>query len=117
MIDPGRMDRLVRLQKPHQERTDGGQVVLSYQDADHPAEWAFIHSDGTSSRQGDEAVLSDHDSAYRNRVMVIWYRPDIQEDWTVLYEGKRWDIKSIEEIGRREGLSIRIQWRQGQYED
>lgn len=110
MIDPGKMDRLLRFQQDNGNRSASGQVEQDWQDINEPNEWGMVHS-----FSGDENYMADKKSATRTRKAVIWYRDDINEMMTILYDDKRWDIKSIEEIGRREGLSIEIKWTQGQY--
>jgi len=112
VIDPGRMDRLIRFQQDSgSTRSASGQVIPNWEDIDNPEEYAMVHS-----FRGDESFMADKKSATRRRNIVIWYRDDITEMMTILYDDKRWDIRSIEEIGRREGLSIEMSWTQGQYD-
>ena len=39
-------------------------------------------------------------------LFTIRYRDDIDATMTIAYEGEEYDIQSIKEIGRREGLEI-----------
>ena len=46
-------------------------------------------------------VNSDITTKFRIR-----YRPDVNPSWRIVYEGKDYDLTSVAEIGRREGLEI-----------
>lgn len=108
MIDPGKMDRRIDVQKKVRTRLPNGQIVEGYK-PDVQC-WAMVHS-----ARGNEVYQADKKSAWRRRSFVTRYHPQITEMHTFVYEGVRWDIESIEEIGRRNGLSITATWTDGQY--
>ena len=112
MIDPGKMDRRVLFQNPVTTRSDSGQPIISYQTIiNESGLWAMVHSDG-----GTEVFQADKKTADRRRVFVTRFYPEVTEQTTIVYNDQRFDIKNIEEIGRREGLSIKATWTQGQYD-
>ena len=108
MIDPGKMDRRINVQKKIRTRLPSGQIIEGYQ-PDVQC-WAMVHS-----ARGNEVYQADKKSAWRRRSFVTRYHPQITELHTIVYEAVRWDIESIEEIGRRTGLSITATWTDGQY--
>lgn len=115
MIDPGRMDRRITIQSPSSTRTDSGQMVDSWVNTFSFGDgniWAMKHSQ--SRKEGYEA---EKKTAQRNEVFVIRYFSEVNERCTILYDGRRYDITGIEEIGRQEGLRIEATYTEGQYED
>ncbi|HXT31373.1 MAG TPA: phage head closure protein [Vicinamibacterales bacterium] len=65
--------------------------------------WAqVIAVDGARSTAGPERA-----SASTTKDFVIWWRDDVTVEDRVVYEDLAYDIESLEEIGRREGLKIR----------
>lgn len=114
MIDPGKMDRRIVFEDQQEVgRSDSGQPVYEWKPiVNHSGVWAQVHSDG-----GNELFQSDKKTAERRRLFVTKYYPEVSETTTILYMGMRYDIKVLEEIGRREGLSIKATWTQGQYDE
>ncbi len=113
MIDPGKMDRRITFEDlTVTGRTDTGELVHEWAPiVSERGVWAQVHSDG-----GNELFQSDKKTAERRRVFVTRYYSEVTEATTIMYMGMRYDIKVLEEIGRREGLSIKATWTQGQYE-
>lgn len=56
--------------------------------------------------RGSEALKYNTITEIRSLQFSIRYRPDITHDTFINYEDKMYDIVSIEEIGRHEGLRI-----------
>ena len=113
MIDPGKMDRRILFESPAFTKDNTGQRIASWESIiSDDGVWAMVHSDG-----GNEVFQSDKKTPERKRVFVTRYHPEVREDTSIVYEGYRYDITNIEEIGRREGLSIKATWTQGKYDE
>lgn len=114
MIDPGKMDRRIVFEdmKPA-GRDDTGQLQYTWDPiVNEDGVWAQVHSDG-----GNELFQSEKKTAERRRVFVTRYYKEVKETTSIVYMGMRYDIKALEEIGRREGLSIKATWTQGKYDE
>jgi len=113
LIDPGKMDRRIFFEDPGYTKDDTGQRIASWHSViNDDGVWAMVHSDG-----GDEKFQSDKKTPERRRVFVTRYHPEVREETSIVYEGDRYDITNIEEIGRRQGLSIKATWTQGKYNE
>lgn len=115
MIDPGKMDRRILVQKSESVRQGSGQPVdvwvNTFTNGDGHI-WAMKHTDRTA-----ENYQADKKTASRNEVFVTRYFSEINERMTIVIDGLRYDITGIEEIGRRMGLHIKATWTDGQYND
>ena len=103
----------IRLQPPVVTRTDSGQPILKWKDADQdPNPYAHVRDN-----RGSEAFQADKKTAFNHKFFQIHRRTDIDETWTIVDqdEGKRYDIVRIHHIGNRK-LDIEAVWTQGQYD-
>lgn len=112
-MESGRMDRVIIIQENVGQKSSSGQVLGDWQNiSDNPKVWASVQRD-----KGREGYESDQKSASDPKVFKVHYRNDLKESHTIVFEGRRYDITSFQEIPRRRGLLIYALWRQGQYED
>lgn len=94
------LDRVIDLLK--QERTTGtkgGQNVqwVSYA-TNVPA--------GVKFARGRDLLTAERQTNEQEVVFRIRYRTDLTDNCRVRYSGKVYDVESIQEIGRREGLEV-----------
>lgn len=100
MLRPGRMDRRLTLQSKSVTRNGMGQEIVSWANGD--TVWAEV-----IVMKGREDFEAKQKTSVQMTRFVIRYRTDVTEGSNrILYENNWYDINSIAEIGRREGLSI-----------
>lgn len=56
--------------------------------------------------RGSERFEADRENAERTVTFRIRHRTDIDEEMRIVFDGDNYDIESIAEIGRSEGLEI-----------
>lgn len=101
-IISGRLDRRVSLyeQRASKDRT-GGPIVRLYPIAHVWASVSIVSGqlvDGVSEQRTSEA----------SALMVLRYRSDITQKALIGYQGEAYDILSVSEIGRREGVELAV---------
>ena len=90
------------IEQPSESRNAYGESVRS---------WSTLATVWASVRpmRGDESFAAGREVAEREAVFRIRYRGDVTPAMRLDYDGAKWDILHIAEIGRREGLDIRAQ--------
>lgn len=96
----GRLDRLISLERPERQRDEfGGSTVA----------WVRDYTDLPASKRtqsGREALQAvNQEVAVEVVVFTIRWLP-IDTTYRVIYEGKAYDIQSLNEVGRRNLLEI-----------
>ncbi|CAK0778987.1 Head-tail adaptor protein [Gammaproteobacteria bacterium] len=99
MLNAGRMDRLVIIQRSTATRDTMGQETMSW--ATHASVWAQV-----TPVSGNEALKENRDVAALLAKFVIRFLSTVTAKDRISYDSKYWDILSLREIGRREGLEI-----------
>jgi SPP1 family predicted phage head-tail adaptor len=113
MIDPGRLNRRIRLQVAEYSKNSTGEQVATWVDSPEPSTvWAMVNT-----TRGSEQYQAERKTASRMKDFLIRYRTDADETWTVLYQDRRYDIRAVEEVGTREGLVLKGEWTQGKYDE
>jgi SPP1 family predicted phage head-tail adaptor len=59
--------------------------------------------------RGDEYFTAQQMTAKVDAIFTIYWLDGLLETMRILYDGKYWDIRSINELGRREGQEIYAQ--------
>jgi head-tail adaptor len=95
----GRLDRTVALHRPQKTRDEYGGTSIAWV-ADYPVVPARKRN-----QSGREALQGNQEVATNITVFTIRWLP-IDTTYRVVYEGKEYDIKSLNEIGRRNLLEI-----------
>jgi SPP1 family predicted phage head-tail adaptor len=95
----GKMDRRVALEERTVTRAqDGSETVVWTQVAET---WAHIKPLRGQERYSAGAEQPEHDAMIRIR-----WRNDVSSGMRVVHGNRIWDIKSVLEIGRHEGLDL-----------
>ena len=101
-LNIGRMDRRIDIEQDTASSADSyGQIVPSWGALD--TVWAQVTPSGNETHEGNQ------DHATRTTEFRIRYRSDVTEKMRIKYpasSGDIYDIESIIEIGRQEGLDI-----------
>ena len=104
----GAMDRSIRLQQATETRDSRGGVLKVWPDATltsvprNVEVWAKVQPVRT-----DETFASAQLRGVELCDFGVRYRCDVTTAWRIVYGGKTYDILSIVEVGRREGLTLR----------
>ena len=95
----GRLDRRIKI---YQLRSIQNEINESIQQWDLFAEvWA-----GIAFKSGREVIQADQINAQQTQEFHIRWLDGITTDFEIEFEGQRYNIDFIFEIGRRDGLSI-----------
>lgn len=94
----GRLDRLITIQAATETKDSFGAVTQTW--ADEASVWANV-----KPLKGEEYTASDAVNARRITVFIIRHRT-VTTLHRISYNGDIYDIVSVVEIGRREGLEI-----------
>lgn len=98
-MNPGLLDRQIKLAEPTQARDSLGEPVASW--ATYATVWARkIH------RSARTADLSGKDTPLATKIYRIRYRDDIRTDHRLTDQFATYKIDSINEIGRRQYLDL-----------
>lgn len=101
-MQAGRLDRRITFQSLTRTRNTYGDEVASWTDiATTPTVWANVLE--LKGKEKFEASQITHHADLRIRIR---YRSDITEKLRIVYNSKDYDIYSITEMGRGEGLEI-----------
>lgn len=95
----GKMDRLIQIDKLVSTRDTFGAEVPQWQKL--CSVWCEVVSE-----RGQEKLESAQEVARDNLLFRIRYRTDVKRSYRIQYNREFYDIKSITEIGRRDGLEI-----------
>ena len=98
------LDDLVDLHDLETKRDQYGGVRESW--VSRAKVWAEVNQTGVSETFENNANIA---VARRNALITIRWRGDLNEIMTVVYDGLRWDIEGIAEVGRREFLKLYVQ--------
>jgi len=96
----GPLDRRITLQSPSVlERGAAG---------DAPVVYTTVATVWASRRdlRGREVLAAGTTVAEGETTLVIRYRSDVRPSWRVVMDGRNYDIQSIAELGRRDGLEL-----------
>ena len=98
----GRMDRRITLKAVTSTKDSKGGTVKTRSTLD--VVWATIkYPKGMSMNEGEEAGV---ETAIKTAEFTIRYRTDVNETIEVDYQSQTYDVKRVEEIGRKEGLRL-----------
>lgn len=95
----GRLDRRIAIQNPIELRNATGEKSITWPNG--ISVWA-----GVEPLNGREGLESDQITAMSMTKFYIRFISAISEKSRIVYNGKNYDIHSIRELGRREGLEI-----------
>ena len=101
----GRLDRLIDIEEPIETRTDSGDVSVTWEKV--ATVWASIEFDS-----GGETDSGSGELARSNEIFRIRWRRGLTAKHRIAWrpektaEKRYYDIRSITEIGRREGFVI-----------
>ena len=98
-LESGELDRRIVLQKPTVSQDVAGGMVETF--ADQATVWAEARPP-----TGSEVFKAAQFNARIDRIFIIRWRSGIDPTWRVSFESAFYDIYSVSEIGRREGLMI-----------
>lgn len=101
MIDPGKMNDRVRLQKLEVQEFFEPYYHTKNVFVDVATVWAtFRPTGGREFREGAIAIGEER------ATFTTHYREDIRQVDRLIFQGKVWEIKSINRVGWKEGLDI-----------
>ena len=110
-METGNMDRVVLFQQRIGTRLPNGQIVQGWEDIPTiPKQWASMRTD-----RGKEEYQAEKKTVLQHIILKVHYRPDLDSAMSVVFENRRWDITSIQELQRRRGLLVHCTWTDGQY--
>ena len=95
----GNRDRRILVQRWTPAVDTAGQEVEGWTDV--MTLWASVEEGS-----GDETFQADQRTQAQTMTFEILYVPGIVPTHTIVYKEKRYDIKEIAEVGRRDGLRI-----------
>lgn len=103
----GRMDeRITFQQEVIGENVSNEDEQTGWQDiATAPTVWANVEPIA-GSRPGNEEFRADKLTAFETLTFEIRYRSDLSTKYRIYYQGKRYDIVAITEVGRKNRLKI-----------
>ncbi len=100
LIDPGKMDRLITVQRRVENRTGTGEAQYTW--VTYTQLWAQLMDVG-----GRERYLPSGRQAEVSTVFRTYFDEGITETMRILYDGVYYDIRYLNRIGYQEGLEIR----------
>lgn len=102
-MEAGKLDRFITIEEFTEESTNElGHAVKSWQTF-HQC-WASFND--SAFRRNKEDFQGSQTVAVANDVWQIRYLPGIKATQRIVYEGMIYNITSVKEIGRNEGLEI-----------
>lgn len=102
-MQAGKLDRRITIQEPVISQDDYGEPVVTGW-ADVATVWAQVVP--VSGREYFDATAVRAEKTTRFRIR---WRSGLTEAMRIVYDGRNYDIRSIVELGRREGLEIRAE--------
>lgn len=108
MVMAGRMDRRITFQTFTEAADGAGEPVKTWANlGSNPTVWAEVTPLAlTNLGRGQEIFDADQILGQADARFRIRYRSDITVEMRVVYASENYDIESVSEIGRREGVSI-----------
>lgn len=97
----GKMDRRITLQRKSSSGDSFGQPIETWADISGGTVWAEVSPVSGNERWLSQQMIAEADTLFRIRYMAGLTPLD-----RVVYDGRTYDVKSVIEIGRREGLDI-----------
>lgn len=109
MVAAGRMDRRITFQTFTESQDGAGEPVKTWANlATNPTVWAEVLPLALTMRSGGEEIFeADQVLAQAEARFRIRYRSDITTEMRVVHASENFDILSVAEIGRKEGVDIR----------
>lgn len=98
-MQAGRLDRRIRIEEATTSADSFGQPLETW--ALVAEVWAEL-----APLKGGERWMAQQVTAETTTRFRIRYRDDVTEKMRIVYDGAEYDIASVTEIGRREGLEI-----------
>jgi SPP1 family predicted phage head-tail adaptor len=98
-MNAGKLDRRITIQSVTEAQDNAGQPVQT--DVLLATVWAQVEA-----LRGREPFQGDQFNAQQVTVFTIRYRDDVDATMQIIWEGEEYDVQSVKEIGRREGLEI-----------
>ena len=99
MIRAGQLDRRITLQHETESQDATGEPIKTWAAVD--TVWAQYVPLRGAELFGAKQLRAEADSKFRIR-----YRSDVTPENRIVWGGRNWDIVSVSEIGRQEGLDI-----------
>jgi SPP1 family predicted phage head-tail adaptor len=108
VLAAGRLDRRITLQGFYESQDATGEPIKTWRDLPQtPTVWAQVTPVAlTRSSGGQEFQAADQLVAVADTRFRVRYRRDLSVEHRIVYDGEHYEIASISEIGRREGLEI-----------
>jgi SPP1 family predicted phage head-tail adaptor len=107
IVDIGAMDERIELHDVSESVDSYGAPLQTYsKDRDV---WAQVL---WTQRETEEEENAMRELPQNMVDFVIRYASDVDETWRIVYDGRNYDIESIEIMGRRQFLKLRGRWRQ-----
>lgn len=104
MFDAGKLDRRIALQEKTASKDALGGLTESWVTIANV--WAQYLTGGGSERFSSAQIYAETQARFRIRWMA-----SITPEHRIVYDGKEWDILSVDEIGRKEGIEIKAKAR------
>ncbi len=98
-MNAGKLDRRITIQSRVETQDNSG--YPSQTTSVLATVWARVET-----LRGREPFQGEQFNAQQITVFTIRYRSDVEPTMQIAFEGEAYDIQSVSEIGRREGLSI-----------
>jgi len=98
-MQAGKLDRRITIQSQSASQDGAGESVPTW--APLCTVWAH-----TASLRGKEPFQGQEFNAQMTTVFTIRWRDDVDVTMRVIFDGDTYDVFSVYEIGRREGLEI-----------
>jgi SPP1 family predicted phage head-tail adaptor len=100
-MDSGKLDRLITIQSASVAQNAYGEEILTWSTL--ATVWAQFLPGGGSERFTSQQVYAEAQARF-----IIRYRTDVTPENQIVYNGKTWDILSVDEYGGRgNGLEIK----------
>jgi SPP1 family predicted phage head-tail adaptor len=103
-MDAGKLDRRITIQGVSLADDGYGGQVETWSTVATP--WAQFLPGGGNEKFASAQVYAETQARFRIR-----WRAGITPTNRVVFDGKTWDVLAVDEIGRREGLELRVKAR------
>ena len=97
-MQSARLDKKITLQQPTTAQDAYGEVDVTW--GDYGEVWASVKT------QSGREIFSAGKVAEVDAVFKIRYVSSLDETWRIVYGSRNYDIKSIAQLGRQDGLEI-----------
>jgi SPP1 family predicted phage head-tail adaptor len=94
----GRLDRQITLQEPTTSQNSYGEQTTTWSDS--ATVWAQVQ------QQSGREMFAAGKLAEVDMLFKIRYRSSVDETWRISYDGRTYEIESVKELGRQDGLEI-----------